>query len=83
MHEPIAADLRQQLEALAQERGATVDGLLRELLRRARLETGPSREHGERDCFELAQASGVIGAVANTPRDLSSNPDRLDGFGRE
>lgn len=32
-------------------------------------------------CYDLAQRAGIIGALKDAPRGLSTNPDHFQGFG--
>ena len=32
-------------------------------------------------CYDLAQRAGMIGALKDAPRGLSTNPDHFQGFG--
>lgn len=79
----IAPELKQRLEAVARERGLSMDELLRLMV--AKLE---KESEAERDavpavsCYECAEAAGVIGIAEGLPSDLSTNPDHFDGFGR-
>jgi predicted DNA-binding protein len=36
----------------------------------------------ERSAYDLAEEAGIIGFVRNAPRDLSTNPRYLKGFGK-
>ena len=36
----------------------------------------------DKTCYDLAREQGLIGAVRDSPRDLSTNRKRLHGFGR-
>jgi len=51
------------------------------LVRQA-LESYLGQPDGERPAYELAAEAGLIGCVRRAPRDLSTNPRHLNGFGR-
>jgi hypothetical protein len=36
----------------------------------------------ERSAYELAEEAGIIGAVGDAPKDLSTNRRHFKGFGR-
>ncbi len=37
----------------------------------------------QRSAYDLAKEAGVIGAVKNAPKDLSTNPRHFKGFGEK
>jgi hypothetical protein len=37
----------------------------------------------EKSCYDLARDLGLVGAVRNAPRDLSTDRKHLQGFGRQ
>jgi predicted DNA-binding protein len=58
-------------------KGTTESELVREAL-----ENYLERSEGERSAFDLAQDAGIIGLARNAPKDLSTNPRHLKGFGK-
>lgn len=34
-------------------------------------------------CLDLARRAGLVGVYRNTPTDLSTNPEYMEGFGRD
>jgi metal-responsive CopG/Arc/MetJ family transcriptional regulator len=36
----------------------------------------------DRSAYELAEAAGLIGCARGLPKDLSTNPRHLEGFGK-
>jgi hypothetical protein len=71
------AETCRRLEMFAALRAKTLSDLVREAL------SGylPS-DAQDRSCYDLARDQGLVGAVRNAPRDLSTNRKRLQGFGR-
>lgn len=49
---------------------------------RVALETYLGVGSGQGSAFALAQAAGLIGYVAQAPKDLSTNAAHFDGFGK-
>jgi hypothetical protein len=71
------AEMRRRLEMFAGLRDKTPSEVVREALA-GYLPSGDQ----DRSCYDLAREHGLIGAVRNAPRDLSTNRKRLQGFGR-
>lgn len=72
----LPAALSARLEAVARRRGETRSAVLRRILE-AYLAGLPDAAPGS--CLDLAE--DLVGCVSG-PRDLSTNPEHLDGFGR-
>jgi len=68
--------LRQRLRAAARKRGVREADYVREAVER----TISSDEPGV-SAYDLALKSGLIGAVRDAPRDLSTNKGYFEGFG--
>ena len=34
-------------------------------------------------CYDIAKRLGIIGVYKDTPDDLSTNPEHMEGFGRD
>lgn len=68
--------LKEELEAAAEAEGARPSELVRSALE-AYLR---GRSPGE-SCLDVARRAGVVGVYRNTPRDLSTNPKHMEGFG--
>jgi predicted DNA-binding protein len=73
----IPETLGQRLSRRSRVKGQTESELVREALENY---LGQSKE--ERSAYELARDAGLIGSVKRAPRDLSTNPRHLDGFGK-
>jgi Arc/MetJ-type ribon-helix-helix transcriptional regulator len=70
-------ELKQELEAEARAKGINPSDVVREALQehfRAR----PRRE----TCLDIARRIGLIGCAKGQPKDLSTNRDHFEGFGR-
>jgi hypothetical protein len=71
------AELRQKLKAAARRSGTRESDLVRGAVERqlAVQDDAPT-------AYEHAKKAGLIGVVKAAPRDLSTNPQHFDGFGR-
>jgi predicted DNA-binding protein len=69
--------LTARLRNHSRAKGTTESELVREAI-----ETYLERSEGERSAYELAEEAGIIGLVRNAPRDSSTNPRHLKGFGK-
>ncbi|HOB97476.1 MAG TPA: CopG family transcriptional regulator [Verrucomicrobiota bacterium] len=69
--------LLELLEAESRARRTTKSSLVRECLEKA-LDARASG--GKATCYDLAR--DLAGSVKGLPRDLATNPEHLDGFGR-
>ncbi len=69
--------LKQELEAEAREKGVSPS----EIVRAALLEHVRRRVPGP-SCLDIARRIGFIGVYKDTPPDLSTNPEHMEGFGR-
>jgi predicted DNA-binding protein len=68
--------LTARLRSRSKAKGTTESDLVREAL-----ESYLGQSAGERSAYELAEEAGIIGAARNAPKDLSTNPRHLKGFG--
>ncbi len=50
---------------------------------REALEDYLDRQSAGPTAYDLFKQAGVIGSVSGGPKDLSTNPKHLDGFGRD
>jgi len=69
-------ELRQGLADAARHRGTTCSRLLRD----AAMEIVGRRSRGRRSLYDLTR--DICGIVDDAPRDLSTSPRHLRGFGR-
>ena len=70
--------LKQELEAEARERGVSPSDIVRQALEEHMRQRTPHT-----NCRDLAERLGVLGSAKGLPRDLSTNPKHLEGFGRD
>jgi predicted DNA-binding protein len=73
----IPQHLGERLQKRSQLKGKPESALVREAL-----ESYFGEESVERTAFELAMEAGVIGRVHEAPKDLSTNSDHFEGFGK-
>ncbi len=69
--------LETKLLGRARLKGQSESQLVREAL-----ETYLGQEPQARPAYELAEEAGLIGCVRRAPKDLSTNPKHLEGFGK-
>lgn len=74
----VDARLKRELETEARERGVRPSDIVREALEEHLRQRVPKES-----CFDLAQRLGILGSVKGLPADLSTNPDHMEGFGRD
>jgi len=80
----LSPEQQHQLEELAHSTGQPWHQVLCEALMSYRLQTGTRRPATERSLFDAMREDGVIGIVKDgLPQDLSTNPKRMEGFGRD
>ena len=66
-----------RLRSRSRAKGTTESEVIREAL-----ENYLGGESSHRTAYELAQEAGIVGAVRNAPRDLSTNRRHFNGFGK-
>jgi hypothetical protein len=74
----IDGSLKQKLEVEAARTGTSPSAVVRRAL----------EEHFERqgepeNCLQLAERLGILGSIKGLPPDLTTNPDYMEGFGRD
>ncbi|MBI3466249.1 MAG: CopG family transcriptional regulator [Planctomycetes bacterium] len=74
----IPEGLQGDLESLARSTGKSESELVREAI-----EEYCRKHRGGPSCYDLALKAGLIGCAKDLPADLSTNPQHMDGFGRE
>ena len=70
--------LKQQLEAEAREEGVRPSDIVRRALEE-HMQKRPPRE----SAYDLAKRLGILGSAKGLPADLSTNPEHMEGFGRD
>lgn len=73
----ISKALQARLRARSRAKGQTPSDVIR-----VALEVYLSANGEGGSAFEAAEAAGVIGCAGRAPRDLSTNPRYLEGFGK-
>jgi metal-responsive CopG/Arc/MetJ family transcriptional regulator len=73
----VPAALGSNLRQRSREKGQTPSDLVR-----LALENYLGREDSPGSAYALADAAGLIGCVRRAPKDLSTNPRHLEGFGK-
>ncbi|MGC8640612.1 MAG: CopG family transcriptional regulator [Isosphaeraceae bacterium] len=71
-------NLKRALEAEARERGVRPSDVVRQVL-----EEHVRRRAPRESCLDIARRIGIIGVFKDTPADLSTNPEHMEGFGRD
>jgi hypothetical protein len=74
----VAGRLKQQLEAEARGKGVRPSEIVRE-----DLEEHVRQRALRESCLEIARRIGIVGVYKDTPHDLSTNPEHLEGIGRD
>ena len=70
--------LRERLDSAAAAAGKTESEIVRDAL-----EQYIDRNQPETTCYDVFKKAGVIGCVKGGPKDLSTNPKYMEGFGRD
>ena len=70
--------VKQGLEAEALEKGFSVSEIVRDALT-----AYVRRRECEESCSDLARRLGILGVYKDGPSDLSTNPEYMEGFGRD
>jgi predicted DNA-binding protein len=73
----ISPSLRKELKKRADVKGRPESEIVREALE------SYFRHAGSESAYELAKQAGLIGRLKGAPRDLSTNPRHLKGFGKK
>lgn len=74
----VESPLKQKLEVEARQRGVSPSAIVRQAL-----EEHFGRQAPPENCLQLAQRIGILGSIKGLPADLTSNPEYMEGFGRE
>jgi hypothetical protein len=70
--------LKQELEAEAREKGVRPSVIVRQVLEEHMRNRVPKES-----CLDMARRLGLIGVYKDAPPDLSTNPEHMEGFGRD
>lgn len=74
----LTAKLRRQLKDAARRSNTRESDIVR-----GAVERQLAADDEKVTAYQRAKEAGLIGAIRGAPRDLSTNPKRLDGFGRD
>jgi metal-responsive CopG/Arc/MetJ family transcriptional regulator len=70
--------LKQELVAEAREKGVSPSDIVRQALEEHMRQRTPRET-----CLDLARRIGILGVYKDAPHDLSTNPEHMEGFGRD
>ena len=70
--------LKHDLEAEAREKGVSPSEIVRQALEEHMRQRIPRES-----CLDIARRIGILGVYKDTPHDLSTNPEHMEGFGRD
>ena len=70
--------LKRELEIEAGRKGVRPSDIVREAL-----EEHVRRRLPRESCLDIAHRIGLIGSAKGLPSDLSTNPEHMEGFGRD
>ena len=73
----VPAPLGERLRSRSRTQGQTESDLVRQAL-----ETYLGQSNGHRSAYEMAAESGLIGCARRAPKDLSTHPRHMQGFGK-
>jgi hypothetical protein len=74
----VGQTLKQKLEIEAAKKGVSPSTIVRQVL-----EEHFDRQAPQENCLQLAERLGILGSIKGLPPDLSTNPDYMEGFGRD
>jgi hypothetical protein len=74
----VEGPIKQKLELEARQKGVSPSAIVRQAL-----EEHFGREAPSENCRQLAERLGILGSIKGLPPDLTSNPDYMEGFGRD
>jgi len=70
--------LKQELEAEPREKGVSPSDIVRQALEEHMRQRTPRET-----CLDIARRIGILGIYKDAPHDLSTNPEHMEGFGRD
>ena len=70
--------LKHDLEAEAREKGVSPSDIMRQVLEEHMRQRTPRET-----CLDIARRIGIVGVYKDAPPDLSTNPEHMEGFGRD
>ena len=78
IHIQVDERIKQEIDREAREKGVIPSVIIREVLE----EHFGGREPWS-DARQLAEQLGILGSAKGLPSDLSTNPEHMEGFGRD
>lgn len=82
----IDLDLQRRIEAYARAVGIAPADVVRQAFEEYEATHNGARPEGEATAFEILSRAGLIGCLKGAPdipTDLATNPEHMEGFGRE
>ncbi len=82
----IDPDTQQRIEAYARAVGCTPAEVVRKAFEQYEAAQNGTRPEGGLTAFDVLSRAGLIGCLCgadDTPTDLATNPQHMEGFGRE
>jgi predicted DNA-binding protein len=74
----LSRELQRELRALKKATGKSESEIVRIAIKEL------CRQHrDEPSCYDIAVRMGIVGAVKGGPKDLSTKPKYMEGFGRD
>lgn len=73
----VEGSVKQRLEADAKQKGTSPSAIVRQLI---------EEHYGQpvvENCLQLAERLGILGSIKGLPADLTTNPEHMEGFGRD
>ena len=74
----VEGTLKQRLEIEATQKGVSPSAIVRQAL-----EEHFGRQTPPENCLQLAERLGILGSIKGLPADLTTNPEYMEGFGRD
>jgi hypothetical protein len=74
----VESPLKQKLEVEARQKGVSPSAIVRQAL-----EEHFGREAPAENARQMAERLGILGSIKGLPHDLTSNPEYMEGFGRD
>jgi Ribbon-helix-helix protein, copG family len=73
----VEGTVKRRLEADAKRKGTSPSAIVRQLIEEH------YRQPAAENCLQLAERLGILGSIKGLPADLTTNPDHMEGFGRD
>jgi hypothetical protein len=73
----VEGPVKQRLEADVKRKGTSPSAIVRQLI------DEHYRQPAAENCLQLAERLGILGSIKGLPADLTTNPENMEGFGRD